>query len=58
MLSDYSENYSPDGLQWVERIHRVPLAEMLSWLLTHGASQVVTQGGETAERPTPQADCA
>ncbi|MNO43102.1 hypothetical protein D3C76_333160 [compost metagenome] len=57
VLSDYSEHYGPDGLQWVERTHRVAVAKMLDWLLTHAAAHVETHGVETAEHPaqTPSA---
>ncbi|MFJ2365812.1 hypothetical protein ACIPIN_19255 [Pseudomonas sp. NPDC087697] len=49
ILTRYTEHYSPDGLQWVERSHRVPVTDMLRWVIEHGEPQTLVQGGEMSE---------
>ncbi|KIH81798.1 hypothetical protein [Pseudomonas batumici] len=31
ILSHYTEHYSPQGSQWVEQHHQVPMNEVLHW---------------------------
>lgn len=49
ILTRYTEHYSPDGLQWVERSHRVPVTELLRWVIEQGEPQTLVQGGEVSE---------
>ncbi|WP_449432666.1 hypothetical protein [Pseudomonas putida] len=47
-LSCYSEHYSQDGVQWIERRHRVSVTDMLNWLIANGQPQTQVQGNETS----------
>ncbi|WP_095079899.1 hypothetical protein [Pseudomonas sp. Irchel s3h17] len=45
-LRRYIEVSSPEGMQWVERSHRVPVAALMRWIIAHGEEQAVEQGNE------------
>jgi hypothetical protein len=49
ILTRYTEHYSPEGLQWVERSHRVPVTDLLRWVIENGEAQTLVQGGEESE---------
>ncbi len=49
ILTRYTEHYSPEGLQWVERSHRVPVTDLLRWVIEQGEPQTLVQGGEVSE---------
>ncbi|MCU1751835.1 hypothetical protein [Pseudomonas sp. 6D_7.1_Bac1] len=49
ILTRYTEHYSPDGLQWVERSHRVPVSDMLRWVIENGEAQTLVQGGDASD---------
>ncbi|APC17676.1 hypothetical protein BLL42_18785 [Pseudomonas frederiksbergensis] len=49
ILTRYIEHYSPDGLQWVERSHRVPVTDLLRWVIEQGEAQTLVQGGDALE---------
>lgn len=44
VLSRYIELYSPDGMQWVERSHRVSVNALMRWMIAHGQPQPVLHG--------------
>ena len=44
VLSRYIEQYSLDGVQWVEHIHRVPVSTFLDWMDSRAELQTLTQG--------------
>lgn len=48
ILSRYIEHYSHDGVQWVERSHRVSVGDMLNWLIAHGEPQTQVQSNDTS----------
>lgn len=48
ILTRYTEHYSPDGLQWVERSHRVPVTDLLRWVIENGEAQTLVQGGDAS----------
>lgn len=35
-LTRYTECYSPDGMEWVERRHQVSVTELMRWVIEHG----------------------
>lgn len=37
VLSRYVEQYSPQGVRWVERQHSVALGDVLRWMIAEGA---------------------
>ena len=41
VLRRYIEHYSHEGVQWVERTHRVPVSLLLKWMITHGEPQTL-----------------
>ncbi|OLF51772.1 hypothetical protein [Pseudomonas chlororaphis] len=47
-LSRYSEHYSPDGLEWVERQHRISVTELIRWVIRQGEPQVLVRGPDCA----------
>lgn len=49
ILTRYTEHYSPDGLQWVERSHRVPVTDLLRWVIEQGEAQTLVQGSDASE---------
>ncbi|SDV04066.1 hypothetical protein [Pseudomonas mucidolens] len=36
VLSRYVEHYSPQGVRWTERQHRVAVSDLLRWLIAQG----------------------
>ncbi|MGR4039005.1 hypothetical protein FW796_06230 [Pseudomonas sp. 910_21] len=46
ILTRYSEHYSPEGMEWVERKHRVSVTELLRWVIEQGQPQSVERGEE------------
>jgi hypothetical protein len=42
ILSRYVEQYSPQGVRWVERQHSVALADVMRWLMTSGEASVTS----------------
>ena len=46
VLSRYIEHYSHEGVQWVERTHRVPVSALLKWMITRGEPQTLTQDSD------------
>lgn len=36
VLSRYVERYSPQGVRWIERQHRVAVNDLLRWLIAEG----------------------
>lgn len=44
ILTRYSEHYSPEGMEWVERKHRVSVTELLRWVIEQGQPQSVERG--------------
>lgn len=46
VLSRYIEHYSQEGVQWVERTHRVPVSALLKWMITRGEPQTLTQDSD------------
>ncbi|WP_248803229.1 hypothetical protein [Pseudomonas sp. MWU13-2100] len=40
ILSSYTEHYSPQGSQWVERHHQVPMDDLLRWLVQRAEHSV------------------
>ncbi|WP_347901883.1 hypothetical protein [Pseudomonas purpurea] len=51
ILTRYSEHYSPDGMQSVERSHRVPVTDMLRWLIAHGEALPLAHSSEASTPP-------
>lgn len=49
ILSRYSERYSPDGMEWLERKHQVPIAELLRWVIEEGQPPTLLQSDPSAE---------
>jgi len=43
VLTRYTEHYSPEGLQWVERSHTVPMSDLLQWMIANGEPQSLEQ---------------
>lgn len=46
VLTRYSEHYSPEGMEWVERKHRVSVTELLRWVIEQGQPQSIERGEE------------
>ncbi|MGC5703608.1 hypothetical protein J4P02_25770 [Pseudomonas sp. NFXW11] len=46
VLTRYSEHYSPEGMEWVERKHRVSVTDLLRWVIEQGQPQSVERGEE------------
>jgi len=46
VLSRYIEQYSLEGVQWVESTHRVPVSALLQWMLAQGEAQTLKHGHE------------
>ncbi|PUA43906.1 hypothetical protein C5U62_18220 [Pseudomonas protegens] len=44
VLTRYSEHYSPEGMEWVERKHRVSVTELLRWVIEQGQPQSIERG--------------
>ncbi|CRM83616.1 hypothetical protein [Pseudomonas sp. 25 R 14] len=40
VLSRYVEQYTPQGVRWIERQHRVAVSDVLRWLIAQGESSV------------------
>lgn len=36
VLSRYVEHYSPQGVRWIERQHRIAVNDVLRWLIAQG----------------------
>lgn len=51
ILSRYTERYSPEGRQWVERKHRVSVMQLMRWVIEQGEAQALVQ---SEERPLPK----
>lgn len=52
ILSHYFERYSPSSNQWMEYSYKVPLSELVHWIMASGQLQVDRSG--TALRPACQ----
>ncbi|TDF86225.1 hypothetical protein [Pseudomonas sp. H9] len=52
ILSHYFERYSPSSNQWMEYSYKVPLTELVHWIMANGQLQVDRSG--TAPRATSQ----
>lgn len=46
VLTRYSEHYSPEGMEWVERKHRVSVTELLRWVIEQGQPQSIERDEE------------
>ncbi|MGE8413543.1 MAG: hypothetical protein ACN6QY_14395 [Pseudomonas sp.] len=46
VLTRYSEHYSPEGMEWVERKHRVSVTDLLRWVIEQGQPQSTERGEE------------
>lgn len=46
-LSRYNEHYSPEGLEWVERQHRISVSELIRWVIRQGEPQVLVRGADS-----------
>ncbi|MCW2272138.1 hypothetical protein [Pseudomonas sp. JUb96] len=49
ILSHYFERFSPASSQWMEYSYKVPLAELVHWIMASGQLNVERSG--TASRP-------
>ncbi|AZC53021.1 hypothetical protein ACVNP3_24730 [Pseudomonas chlororaphis subsp. piscium] len=47
ILSRYSEHYSPEGLEWVERQHFISVTELIRWVIKQGEPQVLVRGADS-----------
>ncbi|MCB2251930.1 hypothetical protein KTQ74_08495 [Pseudomonas chlororaphis] len=45
-LSRYNEHYSPEGLEWIERQHRISVSELIRWVIRQGEPQVLVRGAD------------
>lgn len=50
ILSRYIELYRPEGVEWVERSHRVSVTALLRWIVAQGEALPVEQGQELPKR--------
>ncbi|MCU7650765.1 hypothetical protein [Pseudomonas piscis] len=46
VLTRYSEHYSPQGMEWVERKHRVSVTDLLRWVIEQGQPQSIERGDD------------
>ncbi|MFK8328416.1 hypothetical protein M2D63_000150 [Pseudomonas sp. BJa5] len=52
MLSHYFERYNPTSSQWMEYSYKVPLTELVHWIMGNGHLHVERSG--TAPKPARQ----
>lgn len=45
-LSRYNEHYSPEGLEWIERQHRISVSELIRWVIRQGEPRVLVRGAD------------
>ena len=50
VLSRYIELYRPEGVEWVERSHRISVNALLRWIIANGEAQAVEQGSDLPGR--------
>ncbi|EPL06269.1 hypothetical protein [Pseudomonas sp. CF161] len=46
ILTRYNERYSPEGMEWVERRHRVSITDLMRWVIEHGQALELEQSSE------------
>jgi len=46
ILTRYNERYSPEGMEWVERSHRISVTDLMRWVIEHGQALELEHSNE------------